>query len=191
MARCHAGNPIGQIRSCQGDQLLAQTLASPDAVRRRRKHRDRQQRCRTSTARPGPIAQEFPVRRCRFRRRTGSGHVHVAGNGQARRPEPGSLPAPRTGAHRRSPDQPDRRTPAVERGRSDGKAARRSSLKSGARQDGVRATLTVLQTVKCIQTTPGTMGRSTHPSSLGTSIGPENRSIPKVDARKVGAQFRG
>jgi hypothetical protein len=32
---------------------------------------------------------------------------------------------------------------------------------------------------------------STQPSSLGTSIGPENRSIPKVDARKVGAQFRG
>src|SRR5207302_10745788 len=122
--------------------LLAQALGGPDEVRRRREHRDRQQRRRTSTARPGAIAQEFSVRRCRFRRRTSSGHVHAAGNGQAQWPEPGSLSAPRPGAYRRSPDQPDRRTPAVERGRSDGKAAGRSSLKSGPRQDGVRATLT-------------------------------------------------
>ena len=53
MARHRVGNRVGQIGGRQGDQLLAQALGSPDAVRRRRKYRDRQQRAERALR--GPV----------------------------------------------------------------------------------------------------------------------------------------
>src|ERR1039457_2073190 len=114
-------------------------MGSIDALLRRWKAGDRQQRGRTSAARRGSGQKELPVRwigsRGAERRRDLQSHR----NSQTKRTRPRALLAERTVAHRGTSDQPHRRPAAVESRR---RLSSRCVTNTAFRQHGPRTTLT-------------------------------------------------
>lgn len=74
LADGNTGQPLAEIDPGRGYQLCAQALAGADALRRRRAHRDRQQRRRARLADGGHWPEELSLCRLRRRRRARCGN---------------------------------------------------------------------------------------------------------------------
>ena len=114
LSRCHPAEAIGQERSRRCDPLRALALAGADPLSRGRPPGDLEQRRRAGHPAFGSRPQELDLRRLRQRRRARRGNIHADRDGEAERPRSRSLFARGVQPNCRSPDQPHRRSAALE-----------------------------------------------------------------------------